>query len=78
MVRTAHEPPRHARFERLEHDGRDHSSWVLEATITEAGGGSRLTMHLHYGGGLWGPVLERLLSDEIARSRERLLACLSE
>jgi hypothetical protein len=30
-------------------------------------------MHLHYGGSLWGPVLERLLSDEIERSRPRLL-----
>ncbi len=77
MVRTAHAPPLHARFERLEHDGRDHSPWVLEATITDAGGDSRLTMHLHYGGGLWGPVLERLLSDEIERSRARLLDCIA-
>ena len=34
---------------------------------------SRLTMHLHYGGGLWGPVLERVLGDEIERSRPRLV-----
>ena len=40
---------------------------------TEAGTGSRLTMHLHYGGSLWGPVLERLLGDTIERSRSRLL-----
>jgi len=29
-------------------------------------------MHLHYGGGLWGPVLERLLRDEIERSASQL------
>ena len=38
------------------------------------GTGSRLTVHLHYGGGLWGPVLERLLTDAVERSRARLLA----
>jgi hypothetical protein len=31
-------------------------------------------MQLHYGGGLWGPVLERILGDEIERSKPRLLA----
>ncbi len=75
MVRTDHLVPAVARFERLEHDGRDHSSWVLEAQVEPvAGTGSRLTMHLHYGGAMFGPVLERLLQDEIDRSRSRLLA----
>jgi hypothetical protein len=63
------------RFERLEHDGRRHSPWVLRAEVTDLGeGGSRLTMHLHYGGSLGGPVVERLLAEEIRRSRPRLLA----
>ncbi len=75
MVRTEHEASRVARFERLEHDGREHSEWVLQATVTPVGeGGSRLTMHLHYSGGLFGPVLDRVLHDEVARSRPRLLA----
>jgi hypothetical protein len=30
-------------------------------------------MRLHYGGSLVGPVVERLLADEIRRSRPRLL-----
>jgi len=77
MVRTADEAPHHARFERAEHDGRDHSAWVLDARIDEHDGGSRLTMRLHYGGRLWVPVLDRLLADEIERSRPRLLACVS-
>ena len=76
MVRTVHEPPVAVRFERAEHDGRQHSPWVLRAEVAPAPGGTRLTMHLHYGGSLWGPVLERLLGDEIERSRARLLALL--
>ncbi len=31
-------------------------------------------MRLHYGGGLWGPVLERMLRDEVEHSRPRLAA----
>ena len=77
MVRTACDAPRTVRFERREDDGRSHSEWVLEAEVEPAGNGSRLTMRLHYGGGLWGPVIERLLRDEIERSRPRLLACVA-
>jgi uncharacterized protein YndB with AHSA1/START domain len=78
MVRTRHEPDHVVRFERDERDGRSHSPWVLDATVEARDGGSRLTMHLHYGGGLLGPVVERLLRDEIERSRPRLLALLDE
>lgn len=77
MVRTASETPRHARFERVEHDGREHSAWVLDAEVAETTTGSRLTMRLHYGGRLWMPVLDRVLADEIERSRPRLLALLA-
>jgi ribosome-associated toxin RatA of RatAB toxin-antitoxin module len=77
MVRTVHEPDVRARFERLEHDGRQHSAWVLDASIEAQGAGSRLTMRLHYGGRLWVSALDRVLTDEIERSRPRLLACLS-
>lgn len=75
MVRAQHEPPSAVAFERRETDGRAHSPWVLRAEVDERGDGSRLTVHLHYGGGLWGPVLERLLGDAVERSRARLLAC---
>jgi hypothetical protein len=79
MVRTAHEPYRLARFERADHDGRQHSSWVLEAVVSEApsGGGSVLAMRLHYGGALGGPIVEKLLSDEIGKSGPRLLELVS-
>jgi uncharacterized protein YndB with AHSA1/START domain len=76
MIRTTHEPPRVVRFERDERDGRSHSPWILEANVEPHRDGSRLTMHLHYGGGLFGPVIERLLREEIERSRTRLLEVL--
>jgi len=74
MVRTARVAPTHARFERVEHDGREHSAWVLDATVEPTAEGSRLTMRLHYGGRLWMPVLDKVLADEIERSRPRLRA----
>jgi hypothetical protein len=73
MARTVHEPGR-VRFERTEHDGRDHARWVLAAEVHPADAGSRLRMDLHYGGSLVGPIVERLLADEITKSKPRLLA----
>ena len=79
MVRAEAMEPSVVVFERQELDGREHSPWVLRAEVADHGdGGSRLTMRLHYGGGLFGPVLERLLGDTIERSRPRLLAVLEE
>lgn len=74
MVRTEHDAPVKAVFERRELDGRDHAAWVLDATVDATDGGARLIMRLHYGGGLWGPVLARMLQDEVAHSRPRLAA----
>ena len=78
MRRTALDAPRLVRFERDEQDGRHHSAWVLEATVGPTPGGSHLEMRLHYGGSLFGPVLERLLGDEIEHSKQRLLALLAD
>ena len=77
MVRTGHDVPHHVVFERAELDGRNHSPWMLRAEVLEGAKdpeGSTLRMTLTYGGGLFGPVLERVLRDEIERSRARLLA----
>jgi hypothetical protein len=76
MVRTRVDAPRAVVFEREERDGQDHSAWVLRATVEPVDDGSKLTMHLHYGGRLWEPLVERLLRDEIDASRARLLALL--
>lgn len=78
MVRSRHTPPTGVTFERAEHDGRDHSPWVLQADVAEHAEGAELQMRLHYGGGLFGPVLERVLRDEVERSRQRLLHLLTE
>ncbi len=62
-------------FERHEVDGRQHSSWVLRADVSEGSEGATLHMRLHYGGGLWtGGLLERVLADQISAGRERLRA----
>ena len=45
--------------------------------IAQGSDGADLTMTLHYGGSLWVPILDRLLSDEIERSRSRLLEVLA-
>ncbi|HVX16988.1 MAG TPA: SRPBCC family protein [Acidimicrobiales bacterium] len=72
MVRSRREEERLVVFERQELDGRQHSAWVLQAELADDGDRRRLDMHLHYGGGLFGAVLERLLADEVRRSRDRL------
>lgn len=78
MVRTAHDPPRAVRFERVEHDGRQHAAWVLTAEVTAedadtADRSCQLAVRLHYDGRLDGPAMRRLLADAIDRSRPRLL-----
>lgn len=77
MVRAELDRPRRAVFERAELDRRDHSAWRLSADVTAADAGSHLRMHLHYGGSLFGPVLERVLRDEIEGSKQRLQALVS-
>ncbi len=72
MARTDWEAGRRVAFERDELDGRAHSAWVLRVEVDAAPGGSSLVMHLHYGGRLWAPVLDRLLGDEITRAQANL------
>jgi hypothetical protein len=75
MVRTVHDPASgRVTFERSEVDGRRHSPWVLDASVSTDGEASRLEMRLHYGGSLWtGGVLERVLADQISAGRDRLV-----
>ena len=87
MVRTVHDADAaHVRFERVEHDGRSHSPWVLDATVVGGdvsgdgpAAGSRLEMRLHYGGALWtGGVMEKVLAEQIVAGRERLLELVAD
>lgn len=85
MVRTVCAADARVVFERDETDGRRHSMWRLTAAVSSADAAvgphseaSTLVMTLHYGGSLWtGGVAERVLMDEIERSRDRLLALIS-
>jgi uncharacterized protein YndB with AHSA1/START domain len=74
MVRVHCVEPTEVVFERFELDGRDHAMWRLAATVesTDQGNASRLTMRLGYDGTLFGPVVERLLRDEIETAKQRL------
>jgi hypothetical protein len=74
MVRVVCVEPSEVRFERAELDGREHAMWLLGATVEPLAGGSvaRLTMNLGYDGTLFGPVVERLLRDEIESAKQRL------
>lgn len=74
MTRVVHDPPHRVQFTRRELDGRSHSRWTLTADVAPDDGGSVLHMSMHYGGSLWIPLLDRVLSEEIERSRPRLLA----
>jgi hypothetical protein len=76
MVRTVHDPPNLAVFERREVDGRAHSDWLMRARVSTEREPAELTMELHYGGAMWMPLLDRLLAEEIERSRDRLLEVL--
>ena len=77
MVRTELDEPYRVRFERAELDGRDHSSWVLEAQVEPAATASpsqrsAVTMALAYGGTLWTSALEGLLRDQVTDAVARL------
>lgn len=78
MVRTEKVTPKRARFERMEHDGREHPAWVLTAEVEpRESGGSIFTMDLHYGGNLNFPGVDALLGEEVRRAGGRLEARLN-
>ena len=79
MVRTAHDPAAASvRFERVEHDGRSHNAWVLTGTATPTAEGSKVRVHVHYGGGRSLPGADLLLRQEAARAGGRLRSYLHE
>ena len=77
MVRTIDDSPTHVRFERRERDTNSHGTWILDARL-DGTTTTRLTVRLQYEGRLWSSVVERVLRDEVERSKERLLALVSE
>lgn len=71
-------------FERSETDGRQHAMWALRVELSEteadaAEPGCIVTMHLAYDGSLWsGPVLGKVLDDEVRRGRQGLIALVND
>lgn len=74
MVRTVLDRPAGTvRFERVEHDGRSHNTWILTAEASVAAGGrTTVHVHLHYGGGRTLPGADLLLRQEANRAGARL------
>lgn len=80
MERTEFLPEQHVRFERVEHDERDHAEWVLVADVRpdpvvgqDGRPGAEITVQLSYSGELWtAGVLGRILDDEIRRGTRAL------
>src|SRR3954447_11691608 len=61
MVRVLDGDRGPVRFERLEHDGRQHGAWVLTGELEPVEGACSVRMALHYGGSRWLPVLDAVL-----------------
>ena len=78
MQRTS--PPDSAcvTFERNEIDGRQHATWKMTVDVAASGAGSEVSLRLFYSGRLRLGPLERLVSDEIAASAQRLDHVISE
>lgn len=65
------------RFERHEHDGRDHNRWVLTGTAAATTTATHVDVHLHYGGGRSLPGADLLLRQEVRGAGARLDAYLA-
>ncbi|MDQ1396052.1 MAG: hypothetical protein QOG64_1311 [Acidimicrobiaceae bacterium] len=78
MVRVEARVPKLVRFERVEHDGRSHSPWVLTGEVEVDERGTLVTVDLFYGGNRWLPLADRLLRDEVAKAGARLEAHLAK
>lgn len=80
MERTEYVAGQRVRFERVEHDERDHAEWVLIADLNpdpvatdDGAAGAEITVQLTYTGELWtAGVLGRILDDEIRRGTRAL------
>ncbi|MEI7972195.1 MAG: hypothetical protein WCI10_06605 [Actinomycetota bacterium] len=77
MLRTSDDAHSSIVFERTEIDGRNHSEWKLTVFLVGAGDEAEVSVELFYGGSLFGGgILERMLADQIERSRPKLVSLL--
>lgn len=76
MVRTENTEPS-VRFERQELDGKDHSSWVLAATVSPSEDepmASEVELVLDYDGAMWSGLLDGVLGAAADRATKKLQA----
>ena len=74
MVRTIDDENTSVVFERSEIDGRNHSEWKLTVFLAGAGSETEVSVEMFYGGSMFGGgILERMLADQIERSRPKLI-----
>ena len=81
MVRTVFEPDRRARFERIQHDDREHAEWILDADVGEqraAGSVLHDASRVHAASCGARAMLGRILDDEVRRGIGRAVAVFSE
>ena len=77
MVRTIDDANSSVVFERSEIDGRNHSNWRLTVYVGGAGNKTEVSVEMFYGGSMFGGgILERMLADQIERSRPNLILLL--
>ena len=77
MVRTTDDANSSVVFERSEIDGRNHSNWRLTVYVGGAGNKTEVSVEMFYGGSMFGGgILERMLTDQIERSRPKLILLL--
>ena len=75
MVREVSRRAERVEFGRREVDAASHSPWSLSVDLhSPRSGSTTVSVELYYGGRLWVPILDRVLSEEIRRSKPRLVA----
>ena len=78
MMRTNDDANASVVFERSEIDGRNHSEWKLTVFFAGGGNDAEVSVEMFYGGSMFGGgILERMLADQIERSRPRLTELLN-
>ena len=78
MLRTSDDANTSVVFERSEVDGRNHSEWKLTVFFAGAGNETEVSVEMFYGGSMFGGgILERMLADQIERSRPQLVVLIS-
>jgi hypothetical protein len=79
MMRTNDDANSSVVFERSEIDGRNHSEWKLTVFFAGGGNDAEVSVEMFYGGSMFGGgILERMLADQIERSRPQLIELISK